>query len=354
MSMTSVSLKAGMTRVYAMCGIAFSGKSTMARRIVAELGIELHFLDAINAERGLHGGDGLADAQWEETSLIAMDRLRALLHEGKSVVVDDTFSHRFLRDRCKAVVDEYGGRFSDRLRRHAPGDDFEERRVANSRSPTRSQLRDDVFEHHRRRFQFPDNDERYIRIASDQDLAAWIAREKAERTSTGHAMEIIELRPVERRDQASTRNLVAAAFNPEDVASFLDALRRDGCLLGEWLAEDSTGPLAFIAFSRVHVEKPGGERVAAAMLTPLAVRPDRQRSEIGTRLMHHAIHELEQRGETLFFVLGHPQYYPRAGFQSAATGRVTAPWSGNPAFMARGASVPEGRLVLPEVIAKAH
>ncbi len=342
-----------MTRVYAMCGLAFSGKSTMARRIVAELGIELISLDAINAERGLHGGDGLADAQWEETSLIAMDRLRALLHEGKSVVVDDTFSHRFLRDRCKAVADEYGGRFSI-VFVDTPLATIQERRVANSQFATRSHLRDDVFEHHRRRFQFPDNDERYIRIVSDQDLAAWIAREKAERTSTGHAMEIIKLRPVERRDQASTRNLVAAAFNPEDVASFLDALRRDGCLLGEWLAEDSTGPLAFIAFSRVHVEKPGGERVAAAMLTPLAVRPDRQRSGIGTRLMRHALRELERRGETLFFVLGHPEYYPRAGFQSAATGRVTAPWSGNPAFMARGASVPEGRLVLPAAIAKAH
>jgi predicted N-acetyltransferase YhbS/predicted kinase len=342
-----------MTHVYAMCGIAFSGKSTMARRIVAELGIELISLDAINAERGLHGGDGLADAQWEETSLIAMDRLRTLLREGKSVVVDDTFSHRFLRDRCKAVVDEYGGRFSI-VFVDTPRATIQERRVANSQFATRSHLRDDVFEHHRRRFQFPDNDEPHIRIVSDQDLAAWIAREKAERTSTGHAMEIIKLRPVERRDQASTRNLVDAAFNPEDVASFLDALRRDGCLLGEWLAEDSTGPLAFIAFSRVHVEKPGSERVAAAMLTPLAVRPDRQRSGIGTRLMHHAIHELEQRGETLFFVLGHPQYYPRAGFHSAATGRVIAPWSGNPAFMARGASAPEGRLVLPAAIAKAH
>jgi hypothetical protein len=50
-----------------------------------------------------------------------------------------------------------------------------------------------------------------------------------------------QLRPGERRDQASTRNLVslAANSNPEDVASFLDALRREWLPAGvEWLAED--------------------------------------------------------------------------------------------------------------------
>ena len=97
-----------------------------------------------------------------------------------------------------------------------------------------------------------------------------------------------------------------------------------------------------------------GERLAAAMLTPLAVRPDRQRLGIGARLMDHALGELESRGETLFFVLGHPGYYPRAGFRSALAGKVVSPWPGNPAFMVRGKFVPEGRLVLPSVIADAH
>ena len=90
------------------------------------------------------------------------------------------------------------------------------------------------------------------------------------------------------------------------------------------------------------------------MLTPLAVRPDRQRLGIGRQLMDHALKSLEARGETLFFVLGHPEYYPRAGFSSTLAETVTSPWPGNPAFMAKGRFVPEGRLVLPSVIAVAH
>src|SRR5262249_58779448 len=68
--------------VYARCGLAI-----MARG----LGIELISLDAINGDRGLHGGEGMTDKQWEETSCLAMARLRALLQQGRSVVVDDTF-----------------------------------------------------------------------------------------------------------------------------------------------------------------------------------------------------------------------------------------------------------------------
>jgi putative acetyltransferase len=146
---------------------------------------------------------------------------------------------------------------------------------------------------------------------------------------------------------------VDAAFRPEDIATFLDALRADGCILGEWLAEEGDEPLAHIVFSRVWVERLDGVRQEAAMLTPLAVRPDRQRQGLGLILMTHALAMLEKRGEHLFFVLGHPAYSPRAGFQSAAARTVLSPWQGKTAFVVRGASVPAGRLVMPSVIADA-
>ncbi len=94
--------------------------------------------------------------------------------------------------------------------------------------------------------------------------------------------------------------------------------------------------------------------MAPAMLTPLAVHPDHQRIGIGTRLINHAFTSLGSQGETLFFVLRHPGYYPRAGFRSALTEKVVSQWSGNPTFMAGGLLIPEGRFVLPQVIVAAH
>ena len=93
-----------------MCDLAFSGKSSVAAILTRELKAQLISLDAINDERGLRGGEGMSDRQWEETSAIAMDRLAALVQQGRSVVVDDTFSHHFLRDRCKHVAHENGSR----------------------------------------------------------------------------------------------------------------------------------------------------------------------------------------------------------------------------------------------------
>jgi len=167
----------------------------------------------------------------------------------------------------------------------------------------------------------------------------------------------VRFRRVDIHDFVATRQVVDDAFRSdgsEDTAAFLDALRADGCILGEWLAEDSSGPIGHIVFSRVWLEQKDGDRLRAVMLTPLAVRPDRQRRGVGMRLMQHALERLEAQGETLFFVLGHPDYYPRVGFRPASPAGIASPWSGNRAFMVRGHFVPEGRLIVPSVIANAH
>jgi putative acetyltransferase len=104
----------------------------------------------------------------------------------------------------------------------------------------------------------------------------------------------------------------------------------------------------------VWVEERDGNRIDAAMLTPLAVRPDRQREGLGKCLMEFSLKALELRGESLFFVLGHPGYYPLVGFRSDLSATVESPWSGKPSFMVRGATVPTGKLLLPKSIADAH
>ena len=163
--------------VYAMCGLAFSGKSTMARKLAQSLGAALVSLDAINEERGLDGSKGLTDRQWEESSFMAMDRLRGVLRQGRSAVVDDTFPHRFLRDRCKAVAESEGCRFMI-LFVDTPPSVIEARRADNLRRPIRAHLAEEVFAHHRDRFQFPTEDEAVVRIGSDQDLARFLEAEK--------------------------------------------------------------------------------------------------------------------------------------------------------------------------------
>ncbi len=91
-----------------LCGRSFSGKSTLAEALARQLPATVVSLDAINAERGLHGGQGIPIDEWSRTNEVARDRTRAGIADGVTVVVDDTSSPRFLRDGWRALADEQG------------------------------------------------------------------------------------------------------------------------------------------------------------------------------------------------------------------------------------------------------
>lgn len=50
-------------------------------------------------------------------------------------------------------------------------------------------------------------------------------------------------------------------------------------------------------------------------LGPMAVRPDCQRRGVGSRLVSSALEACRELGVSAVFVLGHPEYYPRLGFE---------------------------------------
>jgi putative acetyltransferase len=72
-------------------------------------------------------------------------------------------------------------------------------------------------------------------------------------------------------------------------------------------------------------------------LTPMSVRPDRQRRGVGSRLIHAVLGLAEDAGEPAVMVEGIPDYYPRFGFERAsALGFVAAyPTIPDAAFMVK-------------------
>jgi len=130
-------------------------------------------------------------------------------------------------------------------------------------------------------------------------------------------------------DHAEIHAVVAAAFGQPDEADLVDALRIDGDALVELVAEDGSFIVGHILFSPLLTDT--DRRFAA--LAPLAVPPDRQGQGVGTLLMQVG-HELcRKAGVEAVIVLGHPDYYSRAGYSAAAARAVTSPFSG-PSFMA--------------------
>ncbi len=75
-------------------------------------------------------------------------------------------------------------------------------------------------------------------------------------------------------------------------------------------------PVGHILFTRGYIE--GNPRIRVSFLAPLAVIPKFQKQRIGAALIKEGITRLSKIGVDLVFLLGHPEYYPRFGFEAAS------------------------------------
>lgn len=161
--------------VVLMCGLAFSGKTTLAKAIVATLGWAYISLDEINAERGLSSGRGISPAEWEKTHRIAIDRLGALLASHRGVVIDDTNCFRWIRERFTEACRSCGTRPVIVLL-DTPEGDVEARIVANAERHDRASIAPAVFAEHVKTFERPAADEDILVYRPGDRADEWIQR----------------------------------------------------------------------------------------------------------------------------------------------------------------------------------
>jgi putative acetyltransferase len=115
-------------------------------------------------------------------------------------------------------------------------------------------------------------------------------------------------------DEAEVARLIDAAFGDTATSVFTRALRQSEGYVPEltFVAEDEGELVGFTMLSYVGLEE---RRVL--ILTPMAVRPDRQREGIGKTVVRAALAAADARGEPLVLVEGVPSYYPQFGFRPA-------------------------------------
>src|SRR5687768_15063972 len=89
--------------LYIMCGLPFSGKTTLARTLANECGFVHLDLDAIARANSLFPEEGINDEQWGQVFREVYRQVVALLISGKSVVFDAVNYDRVGRDRLRAI-----------------------------------------------------------------------------------------------------------------------------------------------------------------------------------------------------------------------------------------------------------
>jgi putative acetyltransferase len=126
-------------------------------------------------------------------------------------------------------------------------------------------------------------------------------------------------------DEREISEVVAAAFGDASVAEFTASIRASEGYVPEltFVGEEDGHVAGYCMLSYVGLR--GGHVDRLLVLTPVAVRPDRQRLGVGTAVVCAAVAAADERKEPLVLVEGIPAYYPRFGFVSATALGVERP-----------------------------
>ena len=117
-------------------------------------------------------------------------------------------------------------------------------------------------------------------------------------------------------DEGEISRVIDAAFGDRETSAFAEQIRASPGYIPElaFVVEEEGEIVAHTMLSRVRLEGPD---VEVLTLTPMSVRPDRQRQGIGAKLIEAALAAADERGEPLVLVEGIPSYSPKFGFVSA-------------------------------------
>lgn len=118
--------------------------------------------------------------------------------------------------------------------------------------------------------------------------------------------------------------LLKTVFDTEAEANLVMKLRENGNRTLSLVACSDEGELmGYLLFSPVTVD---GQDDNWQGLAPLAVMPEYQRQGIGQALMEEAKSILAELGYPVTVVLGHSDYYPKAGFVKASDHGLNCSW----------------------------
>ncbi|MDJ0589677.1 MAG: ATP-binding protein [Pleurocapsa sp. MO_226.B13] len=162
-----------MKNLYLLCGMPFSGKTTLSKSVAQYLNAPYISLDEINEARGLFGGEGIPVEEWEKTHYLAMEQLKKIMPFQQDIILDDTNCFRWLRDRFRDLAARYDYQ-TTLIFLDVSLAEIEKRIAANNRTQTRNKVQPEIIEEMNQTFEPPQADEKSIIYNLKQPINQWI------------------------------------------------------------------------------------------------------------------------------------------------------------------------------------
>ena len=165
-----------MPTLYVMCGLPFSGKTTLAKMIADHKEAQLIAFDWIWAqERPMFTPDIDKVEEWKTVLNVAHERIRQTLDSKKSVVYDDVNQTRDQRDVLRQIAKDSDSAFVI-VHLNTPLELIREREAKNKMSKERHQVASVNFEKALRYWEDPTEEEDVVEFKPDTGVEVFIKK----------------------------------------------------------------------------------------------------------------------------------------------------------------------------------
>lgn len=143
------------------------------------------------------------------------------------------------------------------------------------------------------------------------------------------------IRQEQKSDYESTESVVKTAFasakqSDQNEHHLVSRIRQSDGFIPELslvaVNNDQNKILGHVLLSRVFIDNGDNLKVQSLALAPVSVLPDYQNKGIGKSLIQQALKTAKKLGFQSVIVLGHPEYYPKFGFQKSSLWQIKAPF----------------------------
>lgn len=156
-----------------MCGLAFSGKSTLARKIANYTGAKIVAFDKLWVEKDKESPIPKGDEGWRFIRKIAQNKVSKALKEGVSVVYDDNNPRFEHREELRKVAAEARARVTV-IYLNTPIEIIREREAANRSTGERHEVEPENFQTVMEQLEIPTIQENVMEFRPEMNIDEWL------------------------------------------------------------------------------------------------------------------------------------------------------------------------------------
>ena len=129
-------------------------------------------------------------------------------------------------------------------------------------------------------------------------------------------------------DYKQVTRLHTLAFNGDREAKLVEKLRKTPAYIPELslVARSGKAVIGHVLFYPIKI-KTNRKKCSSLALAPVSVIPRFQNKKVGGTLIREGLRKAQKLGFKSVIVVGHPNYYPRFGFEKASKYGVRAPFN---------------------------